>query len=361
MSRQAQGWKLRKTKGNSCYSIRFWHPTKRCQVELGTGETDAGRAAARGAQIYAEELRGNYKQTRKRRVAEPPLSFLESSVKWLKSMASTIDPGTIASYALYLETHWAPHFPSLLDVTTVAVKCRISERLLLVKADTVRKELSALRGLMSWCVESGILSDAPEIPGVPKRVQGNAFAKRRRSKPGELSQREVSKFLAALPVSTPRLGWVRARFTIEYEMALRPSLMDRLACPEHWKPGSDFLDLPAAAMKGRRASRKRLTRAARLALDSLDLDPMTPGLIFGAHDYRETVRKAAIAALGAEKASTFTAAHLRSAGITHFLERGAALPAAQALADHKHASTTDRYVRASEKAIEAELKRQGRI
>jgi integrase len=273
-------------------------------------------------------------------------------------MASTIDPGTIASYALYLETHWEPHFPSLLDVNTTAVKGRIAERLLVVKAETVRKELSALRGLMAWAVESGLISDAPVIPGVPKRVQGNSFAKRRRSKPGELTQAEIRKFIAALPLSTPKLGPVRARFILGYEMALRPSLLDRLSTPEHWRPGSDWLDLPAWAMKGRRDSRKRLTRTACLALESLELEP---GLIFGDHDYRDVVAKAAAVALPPEKAATFTAAHLRSAGITHFLERGASLPNAQALADHKHASTTDRYVRASEKGIEKELKRQRRI
>lgn len=361
MPRKAQGWKLRKTGSSDCYSIRFWDPQQKRQRELGTGETDAGRAATRGAQMYAEAIRGTFKPTRKRRQVEPPLSLIEAAAKWLESLKGTLDNGTIASYALYLETHWAPHFPSLLDVTTTAVKARISERLQIVKAHTVRKELSALRGLMAWAVECGLLSEAPVVPGVSKRVQGATYAVRRRSKPGELTQREIEKLISALPEYTPRLGPVRARFVVGYEMALRPSLLDRLECPRNWHPGSEWLELQASIMKGRRESRKRLTRAALLALEGLGLDPSEPGLIFGAHDYRDTVRRAALSALGPEKAATFTAAHLRSAGITHFLDRGAPLSAAQAMADHKHASTTDRYVRASEKAIEEELKRQGRI
>jgi site-specific recombinase XerD len=65
--------------------------------------------------------------------------------------------------------------------------------------------------------------------------------------------------------------------------------------------------------------------------------------------------------LPAAKAERFTACHLRSAAITHFLEGGADLPAAMAFADHRRASTTDRYVRRGLRVLRAEMRRQGRL
>jgi site-specific recombinase XerC len=75
------------------------------------------------------------------------------------------------------------------------------------------------------------------------------------------------------------------------------------------------------------------------------------GPIFDAHDYRKHIAKAAGKALPKELARIFCGAHLRSARITHLLERPSAnLPGVQFLAGHKQVSTTSRYVKPSFRA-----------
>jgi len=243
-------------------------------------------------------------------------------------------------------------------VTPAKCKEYMAARLQKVRSQTVRHELSALRTLLAWAAETGIIEEAPTIPSVPKRVLGSPYEKKRRTKPDQHSVEDIENFLLALPVFTPKIGFVRARFILGYEMVLRPSLLDRLETPQHWSKGLDYLTIDADIMKGRRPSRKRLTARAKAALE--EACPAKPGLIFGHHDYRLVVQAAALT-LPAEKREHFTGAHLRSAGLSHFLEAGASLSAAQHLADHLHATTTDRYLRTSETALTKELERQGRL
>jgi site-specific recombinase XerD len=279
------------------------------------------------------------------------------AVDWIDSQKGVMGDNTLEIYSIYFE-HLAPHFPSLNEVTTTLCKEYMTARLQEVLAPTVRHELSALRVLVTWASEKGLIGDAPFIPSVPKRVLGTPYKKKRRCKPDQHPVEDIEKFLAALPVHTSKLGFVRPRFVLQYEMCLRPSLVDRLEFPKHWTKGSDYLDLDASIMKGRRPSRKRLTARAKACLE--EACPAKPGPIFGSHDYRETVIKAA-EVLPTEKRERFTTAHLRSAGLSHFLEAGASLSAAQHLADHLHATTTDRYLRTSEAALTKELERQGRL
>jgi site-specific recombinase XerD len=287
-----------------------------------------------------------------------PLSTEQLGAEWLLAMQGVLDPKTIAMYSLYVTTHLAPAFPSLLDVTTESVRAYQKRRLSKVQASSIRHELSCLRCLIRWAYESEKIADEIAVPGLPKRVRGTRYHKRRRAKPAELSPEEIEAFLRALPTKVKRTGYVRPRFVVAYEMGIRPATLDKLSVPEHWTPGSDWIVLSPETMKGREESRKRLTRRAKEALELAA--PEDGGLVFGHHDYSWHVEKAA-KVLAQEKAATFTGAHLRSAAITHFLEGGASLPAAQAFADHKRATTTDRYVRASERSLEAELARQGKL
>jgi hypothetical protein len=104
-----------------------------------------------------------------------------------------------------------------------------------------------------------------------------------------------------------------------------------------------------------------LTERARAALDAtiVELSKNLPpgadfkGPVFGEHDYTTHIRRAALGddetpgALPRELAERFCGAHLRSARITHLLDRGANLPGVQHLAGHRQMSTTARYVRPS--------------
>ncbi|HEX2881237.1 MAG TPA: hypothetical protein VHO25_17035, partial [Polyangiaceae bacterium] len=82
---------------------------------------------------------------------------------------------------------------------------------------------------------------------------------------------------------------------------------------------------------------------ARKALEAVL--PDDDGVIFGKHDYREHIFEAAKAVLGEARAEEFCASHLRSARITHLLERTKNMAGVQHLAGHLRTSTTARYVR----------------
>lgn len=358
MGRHASGWRIRLPSRSKTYSVLWWDVEQQRQIELSTRETDVKRATEAAKRIYADYYSGKI-QVKSRGVKPGPSLALEDvALDWIEAKKGQIAANTLASYSGYFESHLVPYFPSLSDVTTAKIKGYISDRLKVVRGLTVRKELSALRGLVSWAAETGLIPEAMLVPGVPKKVQGTAFATKRRSKPSQLSVVEIETFLAHLPVEAPRLGFVRSRFVLQYDMGLRPSLVDRLEAPKHWYPGSDRLTLDAKSMKGREDSDKLLTKRAKEALEQ---SYRGPGLLFGTHDYRLVVAEAARLSLPTEKAKTFTAAHLRSAGITHLIEDGATLSEAQVFADHKLATTTDRYIKTSQRALEDFLRRQGRI
>lgn len=360
MGSSTQGFKIRTRPGRKTKTVVFWHPGEKRQVERSTGESDPKRAKARGAQIFAEELAVVREKGDGDQCVAPPLSTDSLAVEWLRTLRKLLDDGTIAAYAQAFESHLVPAFPSLRDVTTTSWRAYVAKRLQTVTAQTVRKELTPMRGLLAWCEETGRLKEIPRLPGVPKRATGTQFKTRRRSKPDSVSPEETRAILDCLPEWSNRLGPVRSRFVLQYEMGLRSKTIDRLSKPEHWNTGSDWLDLPASTLKGRRASRKLLTDRAKEALKEA-CRGLESGLIFGAHDYREQITAAAEKVLDADRAKRFTATHFRSEAITHLLDAGAPLTAAQTFADHKLATTTDRYVMPSQRALEAELRKLGRV
>ncbi len=359
MARRAQGWKLRIPTGSKSYSVRFWSQTEHRQIEFGTGESDARRAAKRAAELYSEAVRRKRFPQRRRPCVGAPLSTLGLGTEWIRTRRGLLDDATLTQYAIILGSHLAPAFPSLLDVDAASVRAYQATRLSEVQVGSLRHELAVLRGILRWAHEKGHLADEVYVPPPPRGATGTRWTVRRcRAKPDELSPSEIAALIAALPERGPRLGPVRSRFELQYELGLRPATLDRLSVPEHWHPGSDYLTITADVMKGRKPSRKRLTRLAKEILERV---APKRGLIFGVHEYRKYIAAAASVALEPAKAAKFAAAHLRSSAITHFLDRGAPLTAAQRFADHLRATTTDKYVRASERALEAELARQGKL
>lgn len=82
------------------------------------------------------------------------------------------------------------------------------------------------------------------------------------------------------------------------------------------------------------------------ACEALDAVCPSKGLVFGKHDYRAQLEKAARSVLSSDRADAFCGAHLRSARITHWTEDPkASLAAAQYLAGHKRTETTARCIK----------------
>ena len=346
MARRAEGWKLRRPTAKSRYwSVRFRWAGQ--DIERSTGQTDPDRAAEEAARIYSAFVRN---PPRGRAEQRPAGDLGEACEQWLTELLPTHDRGTVASYATTVESHWLRFFSGLHDVTEDRARAYMLTRLQRVRAVTVRKELSQLRNFVQWAAERGLMPPTT-IPSVPKRTTGTAFSKRRRVAAPELTKAEVEALLAALPEwSTSRKVErfpVRSRFVVAYETGLRPELLDQLSVPQHYRKGWTKLVVAPEADKQRWAREVAITDRARQALDSVC---PKAGLVFGAHDYRWHLRRAAEAALPPEKAEAFCGAHLRSARATHWLDAGAPLTAVQYGLGHKRLETTARYVRAQQDA-----------
>ncbi len=276
---------------------------------------------------------------------------------WLAAVGGRLGELTVGGYALAVKSHLAKAFPSLLDVGYDSVRGYIDQRLKAVQPQTVRHELSVLRMLCEWAVEQHKLARPPQIPGIPKRAGGTAYAKPRRVKPDENSQEEIRAFLGSLPERSARGYWVRPRFEFQYEAGLRSSTVDKLSVPQHWRPGARELRLEKMVLKSRKPYVLPLTDRA---VEILKRVAPKQGIVFGKHDLREFTEAAAEAALPAGKADRFAPIHLRSAFITHLLDQGAPLTVAQGAAGHARPSTTDRYSRTSERKVAEGLRKLGR-
>jgi site-specific recombinase XerC len=352
MARYSEGWRLRLPKGRTVYVVRFTVNGR--TVDRTTGSEDPREAAKAAARVYADFIQ---REPLKRRVVRRGGSYsLEELVAiWLES-DSTIDPDTVKTWTVY-GGHWSARWEAVVDVTEPTAETYRNERLRVVQAGTVRKELSALRRFLRWCVQHGHLGRAPTIPGVPSSATGTRFAKRRRGSAPELSPRQVEAIIARLPEwsnskRVPRFP-IRARFIVGYETGLRSGALDLLSTPEHYHPKAPSLTVTAEIDKARWGRELPLSARARKALDAVCPES---GLIFGRHDYREHIAAAAAKALPPAQAAKFCAPHFRSAMITHRLEATGNLPGVQYLAGHKQAKTTGGYVRPSYRAAEEALR-----
>lgn len=338
------------------YTVRFRWPPGGREHELSTGTKDVRRAKEEAARLYAKTIATEVSKPKQRAPGGEELERLVT--QWLDEHGSTLDESTVATYLGYAEGLWIPFFGGAQRLTTRRAEQYMRHRLTKVQAGSVRKELSALRGFVGWAAERGKLPLIP-IPGVPKRAVGTKYKKRRRSAAIELTPGEVEAIIAHLPEwsSSKRVTKfpIRARFVVAYETGLRPELLGALSSPEHYQSGAAYINVTAELDKGRWARRVPLSERAQKELDAVC--PVN-GTIFGSHDYRPHLRKAAKKALPPDRSKLFNGSHLRSARATHWLDEGAPITGVQFLLGHKRMETTARYVRAAERAALDVLKKR---
>jgi site-specific recombinase XerC len=293
---------------------------------------------------------------------------------------------TISTWRCYCTAHWQPFFVDADGFTRQRFGEYVKQRLRHVQKATVKKERTALRGFLVYALTEGDLEPppyappAPEdpdqreswatdvvdswVPRLPKRGLGTPYKHRRRVASFDLSPEQTRDLIRALPEwsTSKRVGRfpVRARFIVAYETSLRPSTLDRMLAPKHYRPGSDRLQLTADIDKARFARPTPLTKRAQRVLDYVLRchGPGYTGHIFGAHDYRQHLARAAKKALPPELAEKFAGTHLRAHAITHWLEKGSNMLGVQQMAGHKQIATTSRYAKPSFRAAEAAIGRR---
>jgi integrase len=360
-----RGWSLREPRGREPFYVRFRWAERDFELSCGPRDYDnpaRDRAIAReaAARRYAHTV-ATYRATTPGKVrpsSRAAADFEKAVDGWLAALEATHDPGTVRCYGEYFDSHWSYFFPGLHDVTTQRCEEYRNARLGKVQASTVRKELSALRNFIGWAVSRKLMRPV-EVAGVPKRAVGTPHPQRRRQAAIELSPQEVAKLIAALPEwsTSPRVlpHPIRARFVVQYETGLRADLISALEVPKHYRRGAKEITITPDLDKLRFARKVRISDTCRAALDSVIPKGVKGArFIFGHHDYRQAIRKAALVAIKPrERAKAFCGAHLRSARMTHWLDGGASITALMWQTGLKRVETVTRYARAGKRAGDA--------
>jgi site-specific recombinase XerD len=331
MGGAAEGWRLVPRRG--VWHVRFTH--EKARHEYSTQLRDKRLAAGKAGQIYNDVISGRFRPKEVGSSAE----LVGLVADWLDVIPSELDKETVKTYRGY-SVGWLTFFGSTLGSITKATAADYKRsRLLKVSASSVRKELSALRGFLDWCVEQETIEEAPVVVGVPKRATGNPVREKRPSFTPTVEQLET--LFQALPPRC-RGGHVgRGRFIIAYETGLRPATLDALSVPEHYTKGATHLRLVDEDDKNRYGRPLPLTPRARAVLDELAYQD---GLLFGEHDYRGIWRKALKAA---GLPATMVPYDLRHARIQHLVDEGKPLTGVAYLAGHLQLTTTNHYLKGS--------------
>lgn len=354
MGRRAEGWKLRPDKRTAIFFVRFTFAGHR--YNRTTGERDPKEAEGAAARIYTEVVSGDSARSTVSRSWAP---VDEVAALWIADLESSRDPLTTAQYQNYVRAHWTPFFRTVGAISESSIENYWRERLRVVQRNTVKKELSALRGFLRWCKLHGFIATVPHVQNPPTTATGQRNkARNPKSRPVPLDEAEVERVIAQLPewFSAPRCPKrypVRARFELAWELGLRPATLSELRAPDDYAPGRDTLIIRDEVDKARFGRELPLTARAQEALDRVCPDS---GLIFGKHDFRDRVRRAAEAAgLPPEKVERISAYDFRHARLTHLAEVSSNLPGIAFLAGHRHLTTTARYMRPHRRAAERVL------
>jgi integrase len=327
--------------------VRFSHRGER--YEITTRTTDHQTAEVEAASIFADVIAGRWKKP-SRSTGEPESSFEEAAAEWLAAIEDCVDVTTFDSYALYVRTHFKPYFGTLRGLTAERCASYGRHRLGKVKRPTVQKELGALRGFIAWLVEQNVILEAPLVPSLPRGATGTPFGKRRRGNATPITEDEAEAIIAALPEwsESRRITPfpVRARVRVAFETGLRPSTLSELSIPEHYKKGSDHFVVTKDIDKNRYGREVPLSDATRAALDSICPDE---GVIFGKHDLRDQLRKAAEGILDEDRRARFTVYDLKHLRATLWASSGD-LPATAYLMGWKRVTTANIYARPTARA-----------
>lgn len=343
MARRPEGWSIRRDPRTGNWCVRFRHAGRECSRS--TGATDRVEALTIAARIHAEVTSGIRPASSSSR---EPLARL--TAQWLTSLESSRSAETIEAYEGYVTAHWGHAWPSLVALTDASIADYMRARLRLVTASTVRKELSALRGFLAWCVERGAMRTAPVVPSVPRRAVGTSSKPQTRV---DLSPAQVLAILDALPTVARRTRGglaprhVRELYVVAWETGLRVGTLRRVEVPQHYRRGQAHLTISSDIDKARWGRAVPLSPVARATLDAIapDAGPVW-GPIVGRALLKAAAREAGIA-----QWAHVSDHDLRHATITHLASSpGASIAGIAYLVGHTHAGTTSRYVHAAQDA-----------
>jgi integrase len=347
------GWKLQKDRRTGIWFVRFRHAGER--FNRSTRTKVQGEAQEEARRIYQRETsRDPVKRVR----GVPELGALVE--QWLEAHAAGRAPETVDMHSLHMSAHIVPHFGRLVRIDRPGLAKYVARRLREVSAKTVRNELSTIRQFLAWCLDCGVLDEAPAVPTIPKRALGTPVTKGAKVKV-TLTRKQMEAVIAAVPEYTRRRKGhsdgpktpARAAVVVLVETGIRRATLWRLRAPEHYHVGARHLSITKDIDKARDGRPLPLSDRARAALDSVC---PASGLIFGRVDIRYQLAQASKGiGLPPHLDGRVSYHDLRRSFLTDLAESGASLGGMQYLAGHKHASTTSRYINPAMEAAEKAL------
>lgn len=326
------------------WEVRFSHGGRRW-AKLLTGEQ--AQAEREGWGYHRDVVAGRVASA----VANASTPTTQLLALFLAAISSEVTEGTLEIYAGYCK-RFAEHMPTLGDVTSASIGNFQRDRLASVKRQTLTKERSVLSRWCDWLVEQQYIESAPKFPKVNAKALGTAYAKRRRGAATPVTAKQVAEILALLPEFDRKNAPIRSRFVFLWETGLRPTTVNQISVPEHWRPGMTELHITADIDKSRWARTIPLTPLAVEALERASRGKR--GLVFGAHSFRVTLKAAAAKVLPADLATRFTAYDLRHALATELGQtQGATLGGLAYLFGWRQVTTGNRYIGTQKSAADA--------
>lgn len=264
--------------------------------------------------------------------------------EWLAAEAPAHSELTMNEFERYVTKHFVPEFGTLVRMTEPAIDAFMRKRLGAVSAETVKKELSDLRGFIRWAQRHGYLEGTIAVPSVPRRATGRPSEQQRRI---DLSPEQMVGLIEALPIANDAGYPVRDVVTLLWETSLRMSTIERLRSPRHYRSGRDVLSITADIDKSRYARDLPLSDAAR---DVLDRRVHGEGVIFGVGSMRHSLTRAGVAiGLSEADARLVGSRDIRHAAISNLAgSEGATLAGIGYLAGHKTPAITGKYIHSKE-------------
>jgi integrase len=346
MARRPEGYQVDEDGG--IYYLRFTHPRTGIRHKVSLRTKDKEEAHRKAPEVYARLIAGV--EVRPRAAVRLHLALLELCTRWLDSLEGQLAESTRDVYEDYAAAHWLTRWKWVHELTADNLNAYVRERLLHVTRGSVRKEASALRGLLAWLKEEKVIAEVPVFELPPKKAGQRA---RKRRVPVPLSVREVRAILAFLPEGSQRISrrkgpWRGLRFplrdyaTFLWETGLRPRTVECLEMPSSWRPGATMLLIDDEEDKARWG---REVPLSRIALELLERHAQQEGAIWGRWDLRADLRAAARrAGLDGARAAAISTYDLRHARINALSDAGATRSGVQLLAGHSDAATTERYL-----------------
>lgn len=320
MPRKTEVPEIKWNKHRGCWQLRFSHNGERYQPTFGKDKSAKGKSEAQKQAIkfYSDVISGRQKIESDDYGALP---FRDVYVEFLTERASEVTAKSLGTFATYGK-HYGEIFKDLRDLTSEGVGKYQRERLKHVQIETVRKERAKLGQFCRWLAEEkGYIEQAPVFPRISPKATGTKFKKRRRGEATPVTVDQIEAIIDLLPQwSRSRKGQppfpIQDKFVVLWETGLRPdSTVGRIVAGVHFRQGERKLFISKDIDKNRWERTIPISERAAAAFERC-WPESGKGLMFGEHDLRHHVQKAARKVLPPDLALRFTAYDLRHARIT---------------------------------------------